>query len=126
MSVDTTAIRRRAAPVVKRFELTFDELRDRARSVRPSSFTTAMSQVAAGAHAGDASYLRWLELLDEGVRSGALRGDLDTELVFRFIRDTVWVAVRWYRPGGPMTAQDVADQYLAILLDGIAPRSGGG
>ena len=64
----------------------------------------------------------WLELLDEGVRSGALRGDLDTELVFRFIRDTVWVAVRWYRPGGPMTAQDVADQYLAILLDGIAPR----
>jgi hypothetical protein len=65
MNVDTAAIRRRAAPVVKRFELTFDELRDRARSLRPSSFTTAMSQVAAGAHAGDASYLRWLELLDE-------------------------------------------------------------
>jgi hypothetical protein len=30
------------------------------------------------------------------------------------------VAVRWYRPGGPMTADEVADQYLAILLDGIA------
>jgi TetR/AcrR family transcriptional regulator, cholesterol catabolism regulator len=62
----------------------------------------------------------WIDLLDAGVRSGTLRQDLDGELVFRFIRDTVWVAVRWYRPGGTMTAQDVADQYLAILLDGIA------
>jgi AcrR family transcriptional regulator len=61
----------------------------------------------------------WLDLLAEGTRSGALRPDLDAELVYRFIRDTVWVAVRWYRPGGAMTAQDVADQYLTILLDGI-------
>ena len=30
-----------------------------------------------------------------------------------------------YQPviSGGMTAQDVADQYLAILLDGIAPRT---
>jgi AcrR family transcriptional regulator len=62
----------------------------------------------------------WVDLLADGVRAGALRPDLDAELVYRFIRDTVWVAVRWYRPGGSMTAQDVADQYLAILLDGIS------
>ena len=65
MSVDIAAIRKRAAPVVKRFELELAELRDRARSLRPSSFTTSMSQVASGAHAGDAAYVRWLELLDE-------------------------------------------------------------
>jgi AcrR family transcriptional regulator len=65
----------------------------------------------------------WVDLLGEGVRSGTLRADLDTELVYRFIRDTVWVAVRWYRPGGALTAQDVADQYLTILLDGIARRA---
>ncbi|HEX4982127.1 MAG TPA: hypothetical protein VFV63_10535 [Ilumatobacteraceae bacterium] len=65
MNVDTAALRQRAAPVVQRFELTLAELRDRARSLRPSSFTTAMSQVVAGAHAGDAAYIRWLELLDE-------------------------------------------------------------
>ena len=41
----------------------------------------------------------------EGVASGALRADLDVELVYRFIRDTVWVAVRWYRPGGELTAR---------------------
>jgi AcrR family transcriptional regulator len=68
----------------------------------------------------------WLDLLDEGVRTGMLRPDLDPVLVYRFIRDTVWVAVRWYRPGGALTAQSVADQYLAILLDGIAqPRTAG-
>jgi AcrR family transcriptional regulator len=61
----------------------------------------------------------WLTLLGEGVRSGALRQDLDVELVYRFIRDTVWVAVRWYRPGAKLSHHDIADQYLTILLDGI-------
>jgi TetR/AcrR family transcriptional regulator, cholesterol catabolism regulator len=65
----------------------------------------------------------WVDLLSEGVDSGALRADLDAELVFRFIRDTVWVAVRWYRPGGELSARQVADEYLSILLDGIAARS---
>ena len=37
-------------------------------------------------------------------QEGCFRPDLDVELVYRFIRDTVWVAVRWYRPGGPLTA----------------------
>jgi len=62
----------------------------------------------------------WMTLLREGVAAGALRSDLDVELVYRFIRDTVWVAVRWYRPGGELTHDQVASQYLAILLDGIA------
>jgi TetR/AcrR family transcriptional regulator, cholesterol catabolism regulator len=62
----------------------------------------------------------WMTLLREGVASGALRDDLDVELVYRFLRDTVWVAVRWYRPGGGLSHEAVADQYLTILLDGIA------
>jgi AcrR family transcriptional regulator len=62
----------------------------------------------------------WLSLLNEGVSSGALKPDVDVELAYRFIRDTVWVAVRWYRPGGGLSAGAVADQYLSILLDGIA------
>lgn len=62
----------------------------------------------------------WTGLLEAGVRSGELRADLDVELVYRFLRDTVWVAVRWYRPGGELSPSDVADQYLKILLEGIA------
>jgi len=62
----------------------------------------------------------WSGLLEDGVASGAFRPDLDVEVVYRFIRDTVWVAVRWYRPGAALSADEVAQQYLAILLDGIS------
>jgi TetR/AcrR family transcriptional regulator, cholesterol catabolism regulator len=66
----------------------------------------------------------WQQILQDGVRTGAFRAGLDTDLVYRFIRDTVWVAVRWYHPGGRLSAQTVAAQYLDILLDGIAARRG--
>lgn len=62
----------------------------------------------------------WVTLIEEGVRTGVLRADLDVTLTYRFIRDTVWVAVRWYRPGGGLSHTDVADQYVRILLDGIS------
>src|SRR4051812_40361806 len=64
----------------------------------------------------------WTVLLEDGVRAGDFRADLDVDLVYRFIRDTVWVAVRWYRPGGELSASAVAEQYLGILLDGISTR----
>ncbi|MEO6088522.1 MAG: TetR/AcrR family transcriptional regulator [Umezawaea sp.] len=64
----------------------------------------------------------WTVLLEDGVRAGDFRADLDVDLVYRFIRDTVWVAVRWYRPGGELSASVVAEQYLGILLDGISTR----
>ncbi len=65
----------------------------------------------------------WMTLLQEGVSTGVLRASLDLELVYRFIRDTVWIAVRWYRPGGKLSHHEIADQYLSILLDGIAADS---
>jgi AcrR family transcriptional regulator len=61
----------------------------------------------------------WLELLNQGVKEGYFRPDLEVDLIYRFIRDTTWVSVRWYRPGGPLTAEQVGQQYLAIVLGGI-------
>lgn len=61
----------------------------------------------------------WLTLLQSGIDAGVLRDDLDLELTYRFIRDTVWVAVSWYRPGGRRTHTEIAKQYLSILLEGI-------
>ncbi len=61
----------------------------------------------------------WMTLLREGLEAGVLRADLDLDLAYRFIRDTVWVAVNWYRPGGSLSAATVADQYVHILLEGI-------
>ncbi|OPX11681.1 TetR family transcriptional regulator KstR2 [Mycobacterium sp. AT1] len=61
----------------------------------------------------------WVNVLKQGVAEGSLRADLDVDLVYRFIRDTTWVSVRWYQPGGPLTAEQVGRQYLAIVLGGI-------
>ncbi|MEP9395306.1 TetR/AcrR family transcriptional regulator [Gordonia sp. VNK1] len=65
----------------------------------------------------------WHAVLTRGVADGEFRSDLDVELVYRFLRDTVWVAVRWYRPGGSMGVEQIADQYLSVVLDGILPRT---
>ncbi|MDQ2637983.1 MAG: TetR family transcriptional regulator KstR2 [Actinomycetota bacterium] len=64
----------------------------------------------------------WLDLLHQGVEEGYFRPDIDVDLVYRFIRDTTWVSVRWYQPGGPLTAEEVGRQYLAIVLGGITKK----
>lgn len=65
----------------------------------------------------------WLDLLNEGIEQGCFRPDIDVDVVYRFIRDTTWVSVRWYQPGGPLTAEEVGRQYLSIVLGGItAPK----
>jgi AcrR family transcriptional regulator len=64
----------------------------------------------------------WLGILRDGVADGSFRADLDVELAYRFLRDTVWVGVGWYRPGGAVSVDAVAEQYLNIVLDGISAR----
>jgi len=61
----------------------------------------------------------WVDVLTQGIKDGYFCPDINVDLVYRFIRDTTWVSVRWYQPGGPLTAAQVGRQYLAIVLDGI-------
>jgi AcrR family transcriptional regulator len=61
----------------------------------------------------------WVDVLRQGIKEGYFRSDLNVDLVYRFIRDTTWVSVRWYQPGGPLTAEQVGRQYLSIVLGGI-------
>ncbi|MGW0811968.1 TetR/AcrR family transcriptional regulator [Streptomyces viridiviolaceus] len=65
----------------------------------------------------------WLSTLERGVAAGVFRADLDIRLTYRFLRDTVWVAASWYRPGGQHSPEEIARQYLSMVLDGIALRS---
>lgn len=65
----------------------------------------------------------WVAVLEDGIKDGSFRSDTDVELVYRFLRDTVWTAVRWYQPGGSRTAESVAKQYLTIVLDGLSDSS---
>lgn len=62
----------------------------------------------------------WRRVLTSGVSDGSFRPELDIDLAYRFLRDTVWVAVRWYQPGGgSVTVETLAKQYLTIVLDGL-------
>lgn len=62
----------------------------------------------------------WQRVLTRGVADGSFRPELDIDLAYRFLRDTVWVAVRWYQPGGgSITVDTLAKQYLTIVLDGL-------
>ncbi|MDT4915976.1 MAG: TetR/AcrR family transcriptional regulator, cholesterol catabolism regulator [Pseudonocardiales bacterium] len=62
----------------------------------------------------------WHDVLKAGIADGSFRPDLDVELSYRFLRDTVWVGVGWYRPGGKLPIDTIARQYLSIVFDGIA------
>ncbi|MEU4093909.1 TetR/AcrR family transcriptional regulator [Streptomyces sp. NPDC026673] len=64
----------------------------------------------------------WLGTLERGAADGVFRTDLDPRLAYRFIRDTVWVAASWYRPGGQHSPEEIARQYLSMVLDGVAVR----
>ncbi|MGW4242641.1 TetR/AcrR family transcriptional regulator [Nocardia sp. NPDC004722] len=61
----------------------------------------------------------WYQVLTNGVADGSFRPEMDIELAYRFLRDTVWVSVRWYQPGGRITVDNLAKQYLTIVLDGL-------
>ena len=64
----------------------------------------------------------WVEVLDAGMRAGDFRTGVPADVVYRFLRDAIWVSVRWYRPDGAQRPDDVADDYLTVLLGGLATR----
>ena len=61
----------------------------------------------------------WVGVIRSGIESGAFRDDLDPRLTYRFMRDAIWVTVRWYRPGGRHPIDEIRDDYLRLLLGGI-------
>ena len=64
----------------------------------------------------------WTAVLEEGVKCGEFRPSIDPKLVYRLVRDTVWTAPRWYRPGGPLKPEKIIAQYLPVLVAGVSPH----
>jgi TetR/AcrR family transcriptional regulator, cholesterol catabolism regulator len=62
----------------------------------------------------------WVGQIKRGQETGQFRDDIDARLTYRMIRDTIWVAVRWFQPAGRLDAEGVADHYIAVLFDGIS------
>jgi AcrR family transcriptional regulator len=62
---------------------------------------------------------RWIAALTRGVERGELRADLDLKLVYRMMMGSVQSAVRWLRPRGRYSADEVASQYADAYLGGL-------
>jgi hypothetical protein len=39
---------------------------------------------------------------------------------YRLIRDAVWLSIRWHRPDGPYSTQQLAEDVTALFLHGFA------
>jgi hypothetical protein len=63
----------------------------------------------------------WVAVIERGVADGELVTE-NPKLAYHFIRDAVWVSVRWYRPDGEWSAADLARQFIAVVIQGLAPR----
>ncbi|MFI0450694.1 TetR/AcrR family transcriptional regulator [Actinomadura sp. 6N118] len=61
----------------------------------------------------------WVDTIKDGQKEGLFRDDIDPKLTYRMIRDTVWVAVRWFKPGGRLNSKGLAEHYLKVMFDGI-------
>ncbi|WP_326820720.1 TetR/AcrR family transcriptional regulator [Streptosporangium sp. NBC_01756] len=62
----------------------------------------------------------WVEQIRLGQAAGQVRADVDPKLTYRMIRDTIWVTVRWFRPGGRLDTTGLAEHYITVLFDGLA------
>ncbi|MEV0829782.1 TetR/AcrR family transcriptional regulator [Nonomuraea rubra] len=62
----------------------------------------------------------WVTQIKAGQAAGLFRSDVDPKLTYRMIRDTIWVAVRWFRPGGRLNTTGLAEHYITVLFDGLA------
>lgn len=61
----------------------------------------------------------WRSQIAKGQAEGVFRDSLDTATLYRFIRDSLWMTVRWYKPGGRHTAQSLSTNLLDLLHNGI-------
>ncbi|MGO4489655.1 TetR/AcrR family transcriptional regulator [Microbacterium sp. 2RAF4] len=58
-------------------------------------------------------------LVSEAQREGELRADIDASVVARLVFGMINSIVEWYRPGGREGADRLADDVVAIALDGL-------
>ncbi|WP_432168556.1 TetR/AcrR family transcriptional regulator [Streptomyces sp. bgisy031] len=62
----------------------------------------------------------WVQVITEGIKSGAFRSQLDPKVTYRLIRDAIWVAVRWFHPSGELSVEELTEQYLTVFMEGMA------
>ncbi|WP_433874694.1 TetR/AcrR family transcriptional regulator [Sinomonas atrocyanea] len=63
------------------------------------------------------------ELIGAAREEGTLRKDIDPRTVSRLLFGTINSIVEWYRPGGSLTPEKLADDVVTVVFDGLHTRS---
>ena len=61
----------------------------------------------------------WMETIQAGIDQGLFVKELDPVIAYRFMRDAIWMSVRWQQPTGRYSVDEVADECCALFLDGF-------
>jgi AcrR family transcriptional regulator len=64
----------------------------------------------------------WLDVITTGVREGVFRADVDPKILYRLMRDAVWLSVRWFKPTKGYPVARLAEHCTSLFLDGLATR----
>ena len=59
-------------------------------------------------------------LVEEARNDGSLRADVDARTTTRLLFGMINSIVEWYRPGGAITADELADDVITVAFDGLA------
>jgi TetR/AcrR family transcriptional regulator, cholesterol catabolism regulator len=62
----------------------------------------------------------WVQVIEAGVADGSFRDDIPPRVFYRLVRDAVWLSIRWHRPGGPYSTQQLAEDVTSLFLHGFA------
>ncbi len=65
----------------------------------------------------------WYGVLQDGVRQGHFRGDLNMHISLRMIIELLNGTVDWFRPDGRFTIEQVIETQVALLFGGLIPRT---
>lgn len=73
-------------------------------------------------NAGKEVQSTWLEVITAGVREGVFRSDLDPKVLYRLMRDAVWLSVRWFKPTRDYPVSRFAEDCVNLFVDGLAAK----
>jgi AcrR family transcriptional regulator len=65
----------------------------------------------------------WTHTLEQGVKSGAFSDEVDPAITYRTIMAAIGGTARWFRPGGRLGIDELADDIATIFIQGIATRA---
>jgi AcrR family transcriptional regulator len=71
-------------------------------------------------NAGKEVQTSWLEVINAGINEGTFRADLDAKILYRLMRDAVWLSVRWFKPTRDYPIARLAEDCTSLFIDGLA------